>query len=109
MPSATYQLFREAILSEKQITCDYQGYYRELCPIILGHTHGRERVLVFQFGGQSSQGLSPGGNWKCLELSQVEHAKMRDGRWHEGGRHSRPQACVEEVDLDINIHVRKRR
>jgi hypothetical protein len=33
MPSATYQLFREAILSEKQITCDYQGYHRELCPI----------------------------------------------------------------------------
>jgi hypothetical protein len=36
MPSATYQLFREAILSAKQITCDYQGYHRELCPIILG-------------------------------------------------------------------------
>jgi len=45
MQSATYQLFREAILSEKQITCDYQGYQRELCPIILGHTHGRERAL----------------------------------------------------------------
>ena len=92
MPSATYWLFGEAILSEKQITCDHQGYYRELCPIILGHTYGRERALVFQFGGQSSQGLSPGGNWKFLELSQVEHAKMRDGRWHEGGGHSRPQA-----------------
>ena len=79
MPSATYQLFREAILSAKQITCDYQGNHRELCPIILGHTLGRERALVFQFGGQSSQGLSPGGNWKCLELSQVEHAKMAGG------------------------------
>jgi hypothetical protein len=42
MPSATYQLFREAILSAKQITCDYQGNHRELCPIILGHTLGRE-------------------------------------------------------------------
>jgi len=76
MPSATYQLFREAILSAKQITCDYQGYHRELCPIILGHTLGRERALVFQFGGQSSQGLSPGGNWN---VSSFRRSNTR--RW----------------------------
>jgi hypothetical protein len=33
---------------------------------------------------------------------------MREGRWHEGGRHSKDQVCVEEIDLDINIHMRKR-
>jgi hypothetical protein len=78
------------------------------CPIIIGRRRGREKALVFQFGGQSSRGLPPGGDWKFFELSQVEDAEMREGRWHEGGRHSKEQVCVEEVDLDINIHMRKR-
>jgi hypothetical protein len=109
MPSATYQLFREAILGEKQVTCTYQGHYRELCPLIIGHKRGEERVLAFQFSGQSSSGLPPGGNWKCLYLAQVEDAEMRDGPWYEGSRHRKEQTCVEEIDLDINIHVRKAR
>jgi hypothetical protein len=109
MPSATYDLFREAILEEKQVTCFYQGYYRELCPLIIGHRRGEERVLAFQFGGESSRSLSPGGDWKCLDLAQVEDARLRDGKWHEGGSHSKEQSCVEEIDLDINIHVRKLR
>lgn len=109
VPSETYELFREAILNEKQVTCSYQGYHRELCPLIIGYKRRRERVLAFQFGGQSSSGLSPGGDWKCLDLSQVEDAEMRDGPWHEGFRHRKEQTCVEEIDLDINIHVRKAR
>ena len=46
MPSATYELFREAILGEKQVVCVYQGYHHELCPLIIGHTGGKERVLA---------------------------------------------------------------
>ena len=107
MPSAIYEVFREAILNQKQVTCTYQGYYRELCPLIIGHKRGWERVLAFQFGGQSSRGLSPGGAWKCFELSQVKDAELRDGPWYEGGSHKKEQTCVEEIDLDINIHVRR--
>ena len=51
MPSATYRLFRQAILAQSQVTCLYEGYHRELCPLVIGHTFGRERVLAFQFGG----------------------------------------------------------
>jgi hypothetical protein len=109
MPSATYQLFRNAILNEKQVTCFYNNYYRELCPTIIGRKHGAERVLAFQFGGESSSCLPPGGDWKCLDLSQVEGATLRDGPWREGSSHKKEQACIDEVDLDINIHVRKLR
>ncbi len=109
MPGTTYELFRQAILNEKQVVCTYQGSYRELCPLIIGHTRGAERVLAFQFGGRSSRGLPPGGAWKCLDLAKVEDALLRDGPWHEGGSHRKEQSCVEEIDLDINIHVRKRR
>ena len=38
MPSSTYLLFALAMAERKQIVCFYQGYRRELCPIILGHT-----------------------------------------------------------------------
>jgi hypothetical protein len=109
MPSEMYLLLREAILGEKQVTCIYQGHYRELCPVIIGHTRGEEKVLAFQFGGTSSTELPPRGEWRCLYLARVKDAALRAGPWREGSRHKTTQTCVEDVDLDINIHVRKRR
>jgi hypothetical protein len=106
-PSATYLLFREAILERKQVTCKYQGYFREVCPIIIGHTRGQERVLAFQFGGKSASPLPPEGEWKCLDLSKVENAEIREGPWHEGGRHTSTQRCVRHVDVDVNVHVHR--
>ncbi|MET0687780.1 MAG: hypothetical protein ABWY38_01040 [Methyloceanibacter sp.] len=87
----------------------YRGHYRELCPVIIGHTRGEEKVLAFQFGGASSTKLPPGGEWRCLYLARVKDAALRDGPWREGGTHKAQQTCVEDVDLDINVHVRKRR
>lgn len=55
MPSVTYALFRNAILSEQQVICVYDGRVREVCPHIIGlDKRGEEVVLVWQFGGQSS-------------------------------------------------------
>jgi hypothetical protein len=61
MTSAAYQLFERAILRRQQITCTYQGCYREICPHVLGHTDGHEMALTYQFGGQSNSGLPPEG------------------------------------------------
>jgi len=102
MPSRTYILFERAIRRRKQVLCTYNGYLRELCPIILGHSRRQEKALTYQFAGQSSRHLPSGGEWRCLWLSKVSNIHLRDGPWHEGNRHSRPQGCVEEVDLDIN-------
>jgi hypothetical protein len=109
MASRTYALFREAILNEKQIVCTYDGLRREICPLIVGRNHGTEKALVFQFAGGSRSGLPPGGEWKCLTLDKVTDATLRDGPWHEGSGHAREQSCVDDVDLDVNIHVRRRR
>ena len=106
MASPAYTLIRQAILAERQITCRYNGHYRELCPHILGHTNGREKLLAFQFGGASSKPLPPGGEWRCLLVAEMRNVAARDGAWHAGGSHRREQSCVCEVDLDINIHVR---
>jgi hypothetical protein len=86
----------------KQILCTYDGCGRELCPIILGHSQGQEKALTYQFGGQSSKGLPPGGQWRCLFLSKVSAPRLREGPWHSGDSHSLPQGCVEIVDLDVN-------
>jgi hypothetical protein len=102
MPSHVYNLFAEAIKNRKQIVCRYNGYYRELCPVILGHKDGKEKALTFQFGGDSEKGLPPGGQWRCLFLSRVRDVLLRDGPWHTGDSHTQPQGCVEIVDLDIN-------
>jgi hypothetical protein len=109
MATANYGLFRKAILSEKQVTCTYDGYRRELCPHIIGHTDGEEKVLAFQFAGESKSGLPRRGEWRCLYLARVRDARMRKGPWFAGSRHRVAQRCVEDIDLDINVHVRRLR
>jgi hypothetical protein len=102
MPSRSYELFATALLERKQVVCLYDGYRRELCPVILGHTKGEEAALVYQFAGGSGSGLPPGGSWKCLRLAKASAVQLREGPWIAGDSHQRAQACVEDVDLDVN-------
>jgi hypothetical protein len=102
MASSIYRRFAQAMTARKQILCAYDGYPRELCAIILGHSKGQEKALTFQFAGQSKSGLPPQGEWRCLWLSKVSNMRLRDGAWHSGARHSQPQGCVEDVDIDAN-------
>jgi hypothetical protein len=107
MPSSIYAIFRSAILREQQVTCFYEGRPRELCPHIIGtNVSGEEVVLAWQFAGTSSGKLP---QWRCLKLANVRDAHARDGRWHAGGSHKTRQSCVADIDLDINVHVRKLR
>jgi hypothetical protein len=107
MPSANYALFRNAILAEQQVICSYEGRKRELCPHIIGtNKSGEEVVLAWQFGGESS---GPLPQWRCLRLANVRGARTRQGRWYAGGSHKTEQKCVTDIDLDINVHVRKLR
>jgi hypothetical protein len=100
--SATYQLFRAAILERKQIVCEYDGCYREVCPHVLGYKDGAEKALTFQFAGESKSGLPPGGEWRSFALPDVHAARLRDGPWRTGTQHGRPQICVDIVELDVN-------
>ena len=51
-------VLRDAIVNKRQITCTYQGHFREICPhVIGGGKDGNAMVLSFQFSGQSSKGL----------------------------------------------------
>ncbi len=102
MPSSNYRLFEQAMRERRPVSCVYGGYPRELCPIILGHSRQQEKVLTYQFGGQSKSGLPPEGEWRCLWLAKVSAVRLRDGPWRTGSSHTQPQGCVEIVDLDVN-------
>jgi hypothetical protein len=95
-------LFEQAMRQRKEIVCIYDGHPRELCPVILGHSQEQEKALTYQFGGRSKSGLPPRGEWRCLWLAKVEAIQLRDGPWRTGPKHTRPQGCVEIVDLDVN-------
>ncbi|HYX03273.1 MAG TPA: hypothetical protein VE963_14385 [Reyranella sp.] len=102
MPSDAYKLFAKAIQQRKQVICLHDGYVRALCPIILGHTDGQEVALAYQFAGESSRGLPPGGAWRCLQLARTSNIELHDGRWYAGSSHQQAQKCVDVVDLDVN-------
>ena len=103
MPSATYAFFRRAILERKLIACTYQGKRREVAPHILGFKNRVEKALVFQFGGESNSTLPPGGEWRCFALKDVVDAVTQDGEWHTGPSHRTTQACIDIVDVDVNV------
>ena len=86
----------------RQVVCLYGGRRREVCPVLLGHTRGAEKALVFQFAGESNSTLPPGGEWRCLTLAGVTVLELREGPWHTGRDHGEAQTCVAEVDYDVN-------
>jgi hypothetical protein len=102
MSSRNYSLFERAMRQRTPLSCIYNGYPRALCPIILGHSQGDEKALTYQFGGQSSCGRPIRGEWRCVSLSKVSNAKLCKGPWRVGSSHTRPQRCIETVDLDVN-------
>jgi hypothetical protein len=103
--SAVFALFHRAILERRQVICRYKAYRREFCPHILDHTDGREVALVYQFGGESSRKLPAKGEWRCIYLSEIEDAEIREGRWHSGDSHRKSQRCVASVYVDVNTDV----
>jgi hypothetical protein len=103
MPSAVQALLLQAMREERPVACTYQGHAREICPVMLGRTGLEEKVLVFQFGGSTSEGRIPApGKWKCFRLSEVRDLVLIDGRWHAGTRHTAPSNCMKMIEYDIN-------
>jgi hypothetical protein len=100
MTSSTYKALRDAVLKQQQVIVMYHGYRRECCPHTLGYTDGHEQVLTFQFAGGSSSGLPPGGQWRCMKVREISEIIVKDGPWHTGLRHTRPQTCVKQIDVE---------
>ncbi|TWH64751.1 hypothetical protein LX59_02098 [Azomonas agilis] len=101
-----YEIVRNAIANKEIIIATYQNHVREMCPHVIGRKNGREQALFYQFGGTSSSGPivpdSP-GNWRCIPIQGLSDVSSRAGTWHTGTNHSRPQTCVDEIDLEVDL------
>lgn len=96
-----YELIRTAIAERHRVIARYKGLHREMCPHILGHTNGRAQCLFFQFAGESSRGLPPGGDWRCMSVARLDSVEIAEGKWHTREDYRRLQTCVEVVDIAI--------
>ncbi len=97
-----YESCVEAIIKKCRLTFRYQGFYRVVCPHVLGSGSGKLRLLAFQIGGESSQPLPRNGIWRCFGLDEIEGPELKEGDWRTGSSHERPNRCVIDVHIDIN-------
>ncbi len=101
MPNA--DLLIQAIQEKKQVTGYYDGLYREMCPHVIGWKGSAHHVLSYQFAGDSSKGLPPGGEWKCMDVDGISQLTLRDGSWYTDARHTRPQTCVALNSVEAEV------
>jgi hypothetical protein len=104
--TSTYDIVRNAIANKEVITATYQDHVREMCPHVIGRKNGRDQALFYQFGGTSSSGsIVPGSpnNWRCIPIEGLSNVSSEPGPWHTGGNHSRPQTCVDDIDLEVDL------
>lgn len=101
--SPDYKTIYTAILALKPIAFDYKGHRRYACPHVLGQKKGLEKLLAYQYGGGSSSGLPPGGEWRCAFVSDIRNVEIIDGGWCSGANHSRPQTCVDDIDVQVFV------
>ena len=92
---------RASMEAQKPFTCTYNGLRRDVCAHTLGRKNGKEQVLVFQFAGESSKGLPPEGEWRCMPVAGIENFGELDGPWRTGEGHSQKQTCVDDVDFEV--------
>jgi hypothetical protein len=97
---------RAAIIHRRPIAALYRGRRRLLCPHLLGwNRHRRLQVLCYQYGGDSESGLNPADtadNWRCLAVENLSQVELLDGPWQTADNRSRPQNCIEEIELDVD-------
>jgi hypothetical protein len=99
-------MIRDAIRNKQQVLATYDGHQREMCPHVLGSKNGRQQALFYQFGGSSRSGLgAPGSsaNWRCIPITGLRDVSVRTGAWHSAPNHSRPQTCVDVVDVEVSF------
>ena len=98
------EMIREAILRKRIVVATYRNHRRLMCPHTLGWKNGREHALLYQFNGTSDSGLgSPGStrNWRCVFVDELENVLVQDGDWHTCTIHTRPQTCVDIIDVEV--------
>jgi hypothetical protein len=100
-------LIREAALNLDSIEAIYEAHVRRSSPHILGARHAERRVVAYQFGGTSPDGLGPDGsadNWRCFPVDKLTNVALIAGSWRSPtifGTHR--EQCIDQIDVTARI------
>jgi len=85
--------------------------HRSLAPITVfiancAHTYSAQKraakkSFLFNLLAKAQPRSPPEGEWRCMFVDEVMGAEARDGPWHTGQSHTRPQTCVDEIDVEV--------
>lgn len=100
----TYDLIKQAIQNRQCVTCTYNGFKRKMTPHVLGTKNGTRQALFYQYGGDSSSGLSsdPTQNWRCIPVDKIKDLSINPDRFQTANNHSKTQSCVDTIDVEIS-------
>lgn len=101
---STYDLVRQAIIDKQYVTCLYNGYLRKMTPHVIGTKKGVRQALFYQYGGESSSGLSVDStkNWRCIPIDKIQNLSINSDFFQTAQNHSKMQRCVDDVDVEID-------
>ena len=110
MPSRNFEIIQQAIRKRQQIHATYKGRPRQMCPHAVGYKNGREKALLYQFGGESRSGIKPTGsqtygspeNWRCVFVRELTEVIAVDGQWHTALTYSVRQTCIDRIDVQVS-------
>lgn len=108
---STADVLKAAISQKLQVTATYDGYAREFCPHAIGwkkptqkNPHDSHKVIVYQFGGYTSDGPIPaGGGWKCFEVDGLSNIATQQGGWQTGANHTQPNTCMDQDRIELEV------
>lgn len=96
-----YDILYQAIQNKQSVEFYYKGHYRVFSPHVLGAKEGQLRVLGYQTGGTSSQGVVK-GDWRCIHLNQIQQLRTSTEPFQVGkSKRKRPQTCVDRIHISI--------
>ena len=101
-------LIRSAMESRRSISCQYDGFFREMTPYILGWKKNELHCLFYQYGGKSKSSIIDGvsnKNWRCIKLSKLRNVVILDEPLHAPNKitHKKKSTCVDRVILEIKL------
>jgi hypothetical protein len=70
VPSSNYRLFEQAMRKRKPVFCVYEGYPRELCPVVLGHSKQQEKVLTLSLAAKADRACRAKANGAVYGLQR---------------------------------------
>lgn len=81
---AIFEILQEAIEKHRCVAMWAEGRWREVAPLAIGFKDGKQKVLTFQYKGDSKSGLAEGGAWRCFNVDSIAWARHTKDPWQSG-------------------------